>query len=100
MIELKQVSRVSSELVQIVVTVDAKLWQKHKKNGQLGSLYGVDISNLVYRATGVKAYYPSVSDKTRAKNGLKVIFLTYVDPDWRPMSNLIPVDFVNRCRAA
>lgn len=59
------------------VSIEAKAWHRAKRQGQLGMLYGVDISNAVHRSHGVPAYNPTVSDKERARNGIKYVTLTY-----------------------
>jgi hypothetical protein len=62
----------------VYIQMDAKLWHEVKKNRQLGYLYGVTISNEVYRSNkDIKAYNPSVDDRKRANNGIKYITLTY-----------------------
>lgn len=64
---------------EVIVQCDAKEWNKLKKANDLGSLYGVDISNEVYRITDelVPAWNPSVCDRDRAKAGVKTIRLSY-----------------------
>lgn len=59
------------------VAINAKDWAKAKKNGHLGQLYGVDISNQLHREYGIPAYNPTVDDKARAVKGIKTISLTY-----------------------
>lgn len=77
--------------------MDAKIWRKADK----GALYGIDVSNEVFRQYGVKAYNPSVSDRDRASGGLKWIDLYYIDETWsEPPNNVIEVDFINKRRAA
>ncbi|CAM6004839.1 unnamed protein product [Sphagnum balticum] len=100
MFNIQSIYRLDSDLVTVKVTMDAKAWLECKAKGQLGSLYGVDISNAVYRLSGVKASCPIVSDRDRAKNGIKVLELTYADSEWVEIDNVIQVDFVNRKRVA
>lgn len=68
---------------EVVVKLDSKAWTKLRTKGQLGQLYGVDISNEVYKLTNqlVPAYNPTVSDRDRAKNGIKTIRLSYYFKD-------------------
>ncbi len=63
----------------VKVDVDAAFWTKAKRTGQLGALYGIDISNEVYRLSRrlVPAWNPMVDDKRRASDGVKRITLTY-----------------------
>ena len=94
--EIVRVNRVSSELVQVLVRMDAKAWAKYRAQSDLGHLYGVAISNAVYRDFGVKAYCPMVGDKANARKGIKSIELTYQDSTWAPIDNVIEVDFKSR----
>ncbi len=60
------------------VEVDAKRWHEYKARRNLGQLYGVDISNAVYKADRrIHATNPTVSDRERAKGGIKRITLYY-----------------------
>lgn len=61
------------------VEVDAKYWSALKKKNQLGMLYGVDISNEVYRLSSqlIPAHNPMVDHNRNAKNGIKTISLQY-----------------------
>jgi hypothetical protein len=62
----------------VTVTMDAKTWRKQRDRGALGVLYSVDISNAVYRMhPGIHATSPIVSDRKRAKAGLKTVELQY-----------------------
>ena len=100
-IEVRSVQRVDTDRVSVRVAIPAKVWQTAKRKGDLGALYGVDISNFVYHACGVAAYYPTVDDSQRAMDGLKFIELTYNDSVWTPFpANVIHVDFVNKRRVA
>lgn len=90
------VERVSDGQVKVRVRMDAKEWAKAKRAKQLGSLYGVDISNKAYNLYGVKAHCPSVSDRTRASGGIKWIDLYYADETWQDAThaaNVTHVDF-------
>jgi hypothetical protein len=101
MFKIVQVSRIDSDSVSVKVTMDAKAWREMSAKGQLGSLYGVDISNAAYREYGVMAQCPSVDDFAKAKGGIKVIELIYADSQWNDnFDNVIYVDFVSRRRAA
>ena len=62
-----------------ILKIPASVWRKYRAEGNLGFLYGVDVSNYVYRTSNfkIKAYNPVVSDRARAKNGIKTIELTY-----------------------
>lgn len=96
-----RIMRVSLSTVRIDVTLDAKAWHKAKRLGHLGQLYGVDISNAVFRAFSVKAYQPTVDDKAKARNGVKTVSLFYQDAAWvdKP-STVIRVDFSAKAKAA
>lgn len=63
----------------VKIAVDAKYWSYMKRNRQLGFLYGVDVSNEVYRRSCrlIPAHNPSVDDRKRASAGIKSITLTY-----------------------
>ena len=70
--------------VSVIVHVEAARWHKLAKQGNLGQLYGVDISNAVYRFnSSIPASMPTVDDRSRAKRGFKRITLTYhvMDPN-------------------
>ena len=97
MFEILSVERRDAETVHVRVRIPVKAWNKARRDG-LGSLYGVDISNAVHRAYGVKAYNPSVADRQRAMAGFKFISLYYQDATWT--SNVIRVDFRARRRVA
>lgn len=94
MFNIIRIYRDSLSTVRIDVAIDAKAWRSAKAKGHLGQLYGVDISNAVYRAFSVKAYQPTVSDRQRAVKGVKTVSLWYQDATWidKP-SNVIRVDF-------
>ena len=96
--EIVSIYRSTSELVSVKVRMPAKDWNASRK--ALGHLYGVDISNHVYRSTGIKAYQPIVDDKQRSKGGYKIIELTYIDSEWTECNNVVRVDFVARRKAA
>ncbi|CAK9249691.1 unnamed protein product [Sphagnum jensenii] len=100
MFTIQSIYRLDSDLVTVKVTMNAKAWLDYRNKGQLGSLYGVDISNQVYRLSGVKASCPIVDDHAKSKNGVKVLELTYADAEWVEIDNVIRVDFAKRCRAA
>jgi len=101
MFKIESVYRLDSELVECKVTIDAKEWAKVRNAGQLGMLYGVDISNAIYKLAGVKASNPTVDDSAKARNGIKLIALTYVDREWTDApDNVIRVDFTARRRVA
>jgi hypothetical protein len=72
------------DLVQVTVSIPSKEWHQTKRRGALGTLYGIDIGNAVWRQYGVKSHCPTVSDRGRARGGVKVITLTYVDAAWLP----------------
>lgn len=58
----------------VLVNMDAADWKKSDK----GTLYGIDISNAVYRLNDrVYAYNPSVDDTRIVRNGRKYLTLTY-----------------------
>jgi len=100
-IDVRSVTRIDSDRVSVRVAIPAKQWQAAKRKGQLGQLYGVDISNFVYHACGVRAYNPTVDASRRAMDGVKFIELVYQDSDWTPgPDNVIHVDFINKRRVA
>ena len=99
--KIVSVQRIASDLVNVRVRMDAKEWTKARNKGQLGQLYGIDISNAAYRQYGVKAHTPTVSDKDRAQGGIKWLELTYRDTEWTSVpDNVIQVDFINKRRVA
>ena len=67
--------------VRVYVSMDVKDWNKARKQS-LGQLYGIDISNEVYREHGVAASNPTVDDRRKARNGIKYLTLTYNDSAW------------------
>jgi hypothetical protein len=62
----------------VTFQVDVKAWTRLRDRGQLGTLYGVDLGNMLYRA-GILTEYsvPIVSDRDRASKGLKTIRVEY-----------------------
>jgi hypothetical protein len=103
MFSIKSVYRNCPELVTVMVTIDSRAWNDFRKNGHLGQLYGIDISNEVYRTYGVKAHNPTVNESIKVKTGTttKIIELTYADSEWvEKMGELIHVDFVAKKRVA
>jgi hypothetical protein len=62
-----------------------KEWTKSDK----GFLYGIDISNQVYRSLGVKASHPTVDSSKRASKGIKTLVLYYEDSEWSPKLRLV-----------
>jgi hypothetical protein len=97
---IESIYRHNAELVTVKVTMDAKTWAHCKASGLLGCLYGIDISNEVYRTSGVNALHPIVCDTLRAKGGIKLIELSYADTKWVEVDNVIRVDFKTRRRVA
>jgi hypothetical protein len=63
--------------VAVEVTVDAKLWKRHRERGELGQFYNLDIGNSIYREYGVGGVNPTVDDETRAKSGRNTIRITH-----------------------
>lgn len=120
MFKVINIVRLSAELVTVTVSMCSKEWCKTRAKGNLGQLYGIDISNTLYHEFGIRAYMPSVGDRERASSGVKTITLTYQDREWTPAPNnvirvdfkglskqtvstggeLLVVDFVNKKRAA
>lgn len=98
MFNVSSVRRIDSETVSVTITMEVKAWSKADK----GTLYGIDVSNAIHREYGVQAYYPSVSDKDRARCGIKTITLYYRDAVWqeRLPAEIIKIDFVARKRIA
>jgi hypothetical protein len=100
MFQVKNIVRVDSETVKVTVTMDAKEFNKAKKQG-LGQLFGIDISNHVFREYGIKAYNPSVDGiKSRAVQGVKTLQLYYKDDAWVYNDNVVRVDFAAKRVAA
>lgn len=68
--------------VSVSRRIAAKAWAQLKKRGALGLLYGVDVSNAVYRLnSGIPARCPTVDDSARASKGFKTIRLIYRSED-------------------
>ena len=66
--------------VDVIVKMETKAYKQFKNN--LGHLYGVLISNEVYRINpAIKAHGPMVDASRRAKKGVKTIILSYFDKD-------------------
>lgn len=64
----------------VTVTMDKKEWTKANK----GMLYGVDISNEIYRRyPDIYATCPTVGDNQSATKGIKTITLTYLTMDYK-----------------
>lgn len=60
---------------EVEVEMNNDIWKIQDK----GMLYGVDISNYIYRQfPDVQAWNPSVNDSARARKGWKRIKLTYL----------------------
>lgn len=77
--EIEDSNTAFNKQATVIAKMPIKEWQKIRKKSQLGMLYGVDISNEVYRKSDrkIKAYNPVVEDRTKAKAGIKTIELTY-----------------------
>jgi hypothetical protein len=82
MFKITNVYRSNDDTVKVSVQVNSKYWTKLKNKGDLGSLYGVDISNEVFRTYGVQAYNPTVSANKRCRMGFKWVHLYYTDTTW------------------
>lgn len=69
----------------ITIEVDAAYWKRLQKAGNLGQLYGIDVSNAVYALTNklVPAWNPSVDHRSNARKGIKTVKLTYYFDDVR-----------------
>lgn len=79
-------------MARVVVYIDARKWNTMKKKGQLGQLYGVDISNEVHRLNKqIRAWNPAVNDRARASKGIKRIELQYemVESFYKPKLKVI-----------
>lgn len=105
MFKINSVFRIDAATVRVLVEVDAKHWNACKAKGQLGALYGIDISNAVFQLHQVKAHNPTVSDRLRAVRvgtiTLKTLILDYADSEWAPVpDNIVRVDFKARKRVA
>ncbi len=59
--------------------IPVSVWRRYRDKGNLGVLYGIDVSNYIYKASNfkIKAYNPVVDDRQRARKGIKTIELTY-----------------------
>jgi hypothetical protein len=94
MFKIVSVKKHWDNTVKVCVRMDAKEWHKIARKGDKGQLYGIDISNQVFRDYGVKAWNPAVNDRARARGGLKFIELFYTDPTWGATPpNVVRVDF-------
>lgn len=64
--------------LHISFQIPKKSWDEYRKTVGLGTLYGIDLSNYLSRK-GMLNFYamPIVSDKSRAKNGIKHISVTF-----------------------
>lgn len=75
--------------VIVKVTMPVAEWTKYRKSGNLGQLYGLEISNAVYRVNdAICASNPMVDDRQRAKQGVKTLTLTYFDRDFSRAAKL------------
>jgi hypothetical protein len=64
--------------VIVEIKIPVSEWTAYRKNGQLGQLYGCEVSNAVYHVNNaIPAHCPHVDDTSRAKQGVKSIWLTY-----------------------
>ncbi len=64
--------------IEVTIDVCAKEWTKLRNKDDLGSLYGIDVGNAVYKINpDIPAYCPSVDHDKRAKNGVKTVKLVY-----------------------
>ena len=66
------------------VDVDKTQWHALKKKNQLGQLYGVDISNALFRSGYDKHGYsvPQIDDKRRCKGNIKsVVYTVFFNSD-------------------
>ena len=101
MFKITSVFRVDAETVRVLVSVEAKHWHAAKAKGQLGALYGLDISNAVFHMHQVKAHNPTVGDYGKARDGVKQFTFDYADKEWAPVpNNVVRVDFKARKRVA
>lgn len=104
MFSIVTVSKISSDTVRVLLTIDAKVWHKARKGkGAYGveCLYNVDLSDAVREQYGVDTHNPTVDDTRRAVSGIKTLVLFYNDAAWLPApENVIRVDFMTRRRVA
>lgn len=64
--------------VEAVFHIDAKEYASIKRKGALGQLFGIDLSNDIYRLNNnIPASNPSVDNSKPARHGIKVLRLTY-----------------------
>ena len=79
------------EFTTVTIEMPVKDWTRARNKGQLGALYGVDVSNHLRREHGLTyAYNPTVEDKARAVKGIKRIKLHYYKPTTvKPVLRLI-----------
>ena len=97
--KVTHVRRIESRLVECRIEMTTKAWNEAKKD--LGYLFGIEISNYIYREYGVKAYNPMVDGiRDKSKKGIKYLSLTYEDTEWKPIDNVIKVDFENKRKVA
>jgi hypothetical protein len=59
--------------IEVKVRIAKSVWDKMDK----GTLYGIDISNEVYKTHKDIMSCPSVDDKSRARNGFKYVTITF-----------------------
>lgn len=64
--------------ITFYVTLDAKLYHKHKKTKYLGR-YLMDFSNYLYRCLGLTAKNTNYDDSKRSTKGIKTIKVTLYD---------------------
>jgi hypothetical protein len=68
--------------VDVLIRIPVKVWNAYRKQKDLGYLYGVAVSNAVYRLNqNIPASHPIVNDNARASKGWKNIKLSYVLSD-------------------
>lgn len=64
---------------EVTISIAVDYWKELQRTGQLGVLYGIDVSNEIYRRhSDVYATNPTVSDRDRARKGFKIIRMTYM----------------------
>lgn len=64
--------------LECVVNVNAKDWNRAKKDKTLGHFYNTEIGNKLNKFYGFNRYgVPSVSDSGRAKNGVKQVVISH-----------------------
>lgn len=67
-----------SPTLSVTFTMDVKVWKSYRDAGDLGAIYGTELSNYLSRKGILKEYcVPIVSDRDNARRGRKTIRIEY-----------------------